>query len=56
MTDREIVMRLDALKQEAITITGAFITTPKRMVPVEKIDELIHKICNNSYILNNNTK
>ena len=59
MTDRQIVILLDALKAEAITITGAFITTPKKMVPVEKIDELIHTICEkseNSYILSNNTK
>lgn len=59
MTDRQIVILLDALKAEAITITGAFITTPKKMIPVEKIDELIHTICErseNSYILRTNTK
>ena len=48
MTDRQIVILLDAIKAEAITITGAFITTPKKMVPVEKIDELIHTICEKS--------
>lgn len=56
MTNRDIVILLDALKTEAITITGAFITTPKKVVPVEKIDELIHKICENPYISRTNTK
>lgn len=59
MTDRQIVLLLDALKTEAVTITGAFITTPKKMIPIEKIDELIHTICEksgNSYILSKATK